>query len=388
MAAGRLATRAEVHKLHDLLGQPEEALAFLNKAPAEDVARLREAMTGRLFDQHSTLYSRAAAAARIVPLKLLVRIITEVIGPELSGRIAGYMATKAAIRLARKLPTAFLTQITLHLDPRRTRDIIAAMPAELVRPVAEQLLAAREFVVGGRMVGYLSDDNLKLVLEVIDNDADLLRVGIFVELRERLDHALGLLDDRRLAGVVQAANTEGLWPEALTLIDFVGLKNRVRLGSLIAAQDEAVLDTLVDATEELGVWPTVLETVNALSSKDRQRLANLPIVNTPDMLDNIIRASQKNDSWSQVFPLVRDMSDDNRRQVAARIADKPEVVLETLLKAADEHQAQDVAAQLIEDMPGSRQASMLTVLKRQAAPFLDKLEKRGKDRGFWQTLRR
>lgn len=212
-----LRSKAEVMKLARLVHREPEQLAYLERLPPEDVRRLREQVTDMLFEAHDGTLQRLAASSKLLPVGLVAKLGEHTFGPMLSARISGMLDPDRAVDVAGKLPPKFLADVAVDLDPRHASDVIAGIPAEQIAKVTRELTRRGEYVTMGRFVGHLSHDALQASVAALD-DATLLRTAFVLEERDRLDALAELVGEDRIAGLVEVAEREDLWPEALDLL--------------------------------------------------------------------------------------------------------------------------------------------------------------------------
>ncbi|MDT0634476.1 hypothetical protein [Spectribacter hydrogenoxidans] len=331
----RLAVRAELQKLARLLDTGPEALDFLADRPAAELRQLREGVAEAMFKRHSSSFRLLASLSGLLPAAITARIAHLALGAFLAGRVTGEMTPKRAVAIAHKLPTDFLAETSLYIEPSRAQPVLAAMPVDMIEKVAVILVEQREFITMGRFVGAVSEAALFRVIDRLDDEA-LLHIGFYVEDAGRLDRILEYLDDDRLRGVIKTATSQSLWPEALSLVQLVGDAQKGRLGDLVAREDETVLDSLVHVAQEQSLWPEVLVAVGSMQPGNRQRVVNLPSVTDPAVLNALIDAAYRQSLWQVVVPLLAMMNDDARAAaVEAGLAQTP-AVWRTWLDAAAE----------------------------------------------------
>lgn len=269
--------QAELTKLSRVLAVEPEALAFLDGASVAGLREFRQAATHTLFDDGRETFRRLAKLSRLLPIPLLVRFTTSLVGPELAGRVASEMDPERAARMSSELPLDFLGEVCLHLDPERSREVIRGIEAACVRDVGLELLRRQEYICMARFVDILERSVLAQMMAAIVDESELLRIGFFVEDKAQLDMLIGLLDDSRLERLIHAAHLSGLWPEAIALMSHVRGETRARLGNMTARQSPALLHSLVFAVHEAGLWGELLEVVHHMSPENQllviQRLA-------------------------------------------------------------------------------------------------------------------
>jgi muconolactone delta-isomerase len=244
-----LRSRAEVMKLARLLDREPEQLEYLEAVPPEDLRVFREEVTDMLFTAHDGTFERLAAASKLLPAGLVAMLAQHAFGPMLSARITGLLDPGRAVDVAAKLPPEFLADIAVDLDPRRASDVIARMPAEQTQRVTRELVRRGEYVTMGRFVGHLSNDSLQAAIGEID-DATLLRTAFVLEERDRLDALAELVGEDRVAALAEAAERDGLWPEA---IDLLMNLDRGRVAEGLARLDPGKRELLEARAREEGV---------------------------------------------------------------------------------------------------------------------------------------
>ena len=255
-AAELLQAHAEVMKLARLLGREPDELGYLERLGPDDLRALRDSVTETLYDANGGSLGRLAAASRLLPSGLTATIGQRAFGPLLSARLAGLLDTDKAVDVATKLPPPFLADVAVELDPRRASDLIASIAPALIGQVTAELVARREYVTMGRFVGHLSDDAITAALAAMDDEA-LLQVAFVLEDKSQLSRLFAKLTKERSAGVIAAAAQDGLWLEALDLLNHLRKRQRKEMVLAALALDEpareAILDTIIahDLTDEV-----------------------------------------------------------------------------------------------------------------------------------------
>jgi hypothetical protein len=248
-AAEALQAHTEVMKVARLLQREPESLEYLESLEVEDLRELRERVTETVFDAHTGSLRRLAAASRLLPVGLSASMGESVFGPLLSARLTGLLDPGRAAEMASRLPPPFLADVAVELDPRRASDLIATIAPALIGQITAELVARREYVTMGRFVGHLGDEAIAASLATMDDEA-VLQVAFVLEDRAQLKRLLSKLPKDRWAGVIAAAAREGLWLEALDMLNH--LSKRQRKDMVLTALElgeparEAILDTIVE----------------------------------------------------------------------------------------------------------------------------------------------
>lgn len=271
----QLALRAEITKLSRLLQTDEKPLSFLEKESVASVRALREACNHALHQGDSKLFHRLAASTKLMPSALVAVIAKAAMGPTLCSRVTGLIEPDKAVDIAKRLPIPFLSQVTLELDPRRARAVLQRMSLDIIVAVAKQQVKDGHFITMARFVDDLTDEAIDAVADVL-SDADILRVGAYVESPKRLDELISRLSDERLRGTLRAASREPevLWDWTLVIWQGVSAKTRRRLGELALLEEQAMI-SMARTLKKQGLWDSLLATATDMSKKAQAHLAAL-----------------------------------------------------------------------------------------------------------------
>jgi hypothetical protein len=330
-----LDARAEVLKLARLLDVSADDLSYLSGLASTEVRELRERATDRLFTSAPGL-AGAAAAAKLIPSGLVATIAQRAFGPMLCARAAGGADTGKAIDVAKRLPTEFLADVAVHLDPRRTAQIIAEVPAEIVVPVAKELGARHEHVAMGRFLAFVPDHGIAAAIGALD-DETMLRTAFVLEHKDRLDHAIGLLPPERLPGIIDTAARLELWSEALDLLGHVSDARLGPIAEVVADLPEETVAALIGAVSADGLWATLLPVVRLMANEARVRIAAMSPFHETEVLVDILRAATSEDAdglWVDLVPLVDALPDEAHSRIAGLVTTLDPAALDVLLRDA------------------------------------------------------
>jgi hypothetical protein len=280
-----LESRPEILKLARLLNRDPDTLSYLEALPVDDVRRLREQVTDVLFSANDRTFARLAAASRLLPAAVNATIAQRAFGPLLAALITGQLEPSSAVEVAERLPASFLADVAIELDPRRASDVIAKIPPRQIAAITRELAKREEYVTMGRFVGHLPDAALAAAIEATDDEA-LLRSGFVQEQKSRLEHVAELLGPARLAGVIETARAEDLWPEALDLLTHLDADRQRDLIERAVKRD-VVLESLVQAAERHGMWGQVLALQSVTSEASQERFRRFVEERHPELLSRL-----------------------------------------------------------------------------------------------------
>lgn len=361
----RLADRAERQKLARALDTEASELDFLDDCAAPELRGLREGISEAMFKRYASSFRLLANLSGLVPATITAKIAHLALGAFLSGRVTGEMPPARAVLVARKLPSEFLAEISLSIEPARAEAVIAAMPTNMVETVAGILVRQREYVTMGRFVSAVSEEALYRVVDLLEDEA-LLHIGFYVEDAARIDQILEYLSDERLRGMIHTATEQDLWPEALSLVQIVGDAQKGRLGDLVAAEDETVLDSLIHVTQAQMLWPEVMVAAGSMAEDNQRTVVNLPSVTDEAVLNAIIITAHEQAIWSIVLPLVALMAPESQAIAIRAALDQEEAVLRGWLDAAGEADLMGHALTVFGNLPPELRKQVFDQLRNQA----------------------
>ncbi|MES1938671.1 hypothetical protein T5B8_00440 [Salinisphaera sp. T5B8] len=293
------AIQAELVKLARVLQTEVAELEHLDYLEAERLRAMREGITEALFEKFRASFTGFARLSSILPLALSARISERVLGPTLSGRIAGEMPPRKAIDLSARLSDDFLADTCLHIDPVRAKPIIAGFPVERAIAITRLLLARGEMITMGRFVDVLPRQTLLAATDAIEQESDLLEIGFFVESSDQLDTVIEHLDTERRKAIVAAAAAEGLWPEVIAMLLRIGKASRLAMAELAMAQDATILDSLIQAATEDDLWPALLQIADEMPGSMIGTLAQEPAFADAAVIRSVIDSVIANDLWAR-----------------------------------------------------------------------------------------
>jgi hypothetical protein len=382
----KLAIRSELDKLGWTLGRDPEALAFLDDVPAEQLRSLRAAVYELLYREDRVLFGRMAAAARRLPIVVVLEIAQR-FGPLLTARVATEMPAARGAEVASRMSTGFAADVCVDLDPRRTRDLITDLPTSWTVEVALELARRGDFATMSRFVDFVSDDAVRGVVDAIEDEAALLRVAFYMGSKNRMDHFFHMLPPKRLEGLVLRVQDEPdeLLPALLSVLIHVSYGLKRELGDIAAAQDESVLTGYVRATQRQDLWPDILPVVAAMSEPCRRTVVNLPILSEPAVQEKIVAAADDHLLWTVVLPLVEMMNGATRATLASIMAASGDATLQGAADAALMTEQWDTLLDLVAVMPAAKQDELGAIVRSygEVEPaLLHRVAQGANERGF------
>ncbi|MBL1077024.1 hypothetical protein JK358_21740 [Nocardia sp. 2] len=273
-----LAARAEVIKLARELHTPAEDLAFLLDSDPAAIRRIRHGMHAALDARHRPMFDRLAKVSALVPNSLAVAIATRYYGPVLCGMIASSLSPERAVALIGHVPTDFLADVSVHVDPAAATPIVRAFDSDILVPVMRELLARKDYVTLARFLVAATDRQLLDVVPHIETGEDLLLVAFNAELdsvADRFEVVLADLSDDRIRDIVQAMHDRDRFAEGLTFMQFLTDKTLGRVADATAALGPEILTHLVESCHRENAWAELIPVATAMSADSLDRLLAL-----------------------------------------------------------------------------------------------------------------
>ncbi len=380
-----LEIRAEIIKLGRVLDLDPARLEFMSAVPAAEIRRLRETAHEFFFNRGRSLFQNLAAATKLLPGKLTAFMGEKVFGPVFVARIAGEMPADRAVEIAQRMPTGFLADVCLQLDPRRVGEIIRQMPPEKVRDVALELVRRGEYITMGLFVGYLSEPAIKLVMAAITDEEHLLRIGLFIEARPQIPKLMRMLPDVRLRNFIKLAQDESknLWAEALSLMAHADTAMMRKLGDMMVDEGEVALTRLLQRSQAQGLWSGILPLIAQMSPDRQSRLVHLEALADPEVLASLFRTAEEEGLWRLILPLVAGMTQGEGAN-AARSADPAKLL--RLFHAAEQARLLPRLLALVEQFSTEERCWMATIAAAMPAELQERFADEVDRADLWAPL--
>lgn len=317
-----LLTRAQVDLLARTLGHPVERLAFLEKLGAADLRRLRDRMSGVLFDEQGEHFERVAPLANLVPPAIIGPAVEKVTPPLLAGRAAGVFARKLALKkiiaFLDKFSVTFMADVAPYIDPRSVAHLAPDFPVDTLVAVAKEMLRRGEYAAGSQFLGYGTVPQIKALEAAIgpDDYEGVVRTAFYIEESADLERILNNISPSTTVDLVRTLveGTDELRLLGLALLARLDAGVSRRLGDIVFDDlGEDAVGTLVDTAVREGGERDLLATVANLSPSSLDMLAvNVTLAET---LDAVVRAAAETDSWAGLLAVAERMSTDLQSRV-------------------------------------------------------------------------
>lgn len=326
-----LAARAEVIKLARELSVEPEALDFLKEASAEDLRTFRYRMCAELDGKHRPMFAKLAAASKLLPNTLTIKIAMKYFGPMLCGMVASELTADRAATLMNHIPVDFLADATHYVDPIAAEGIIQGLSTEKMVPTMQELLRRKEYVTLARFLGAVTDEQLLTVVPLVQTGEDLLMVGFYAEVTDRFEVVVRDLPVAQIHAIVQAAVDLDSFAEALTLMLHLTEPTRARVANAAAEMGPDVVTKMIESAHREDAWAELIPVAVSMSDEYLRSTANLDVWDD-ESLTGVIRAGRDRDLLPQLRKIVSMMDPARLEQVKRLpIAQEPDIAAELAL---------------------------------------------------------
>ena len=234
-----LDTQAELQKLAHQLGTTPDRLHMLEGVAVEDLRHLRGQIGEALFRAGRHAFARVAALSKAVPVSVSAKLTEAVLPPLLAARTAELLEPAKAAEMVSRISDRYLADVSAVMDPQRTPEVIAAIPADRVATISVELARREEWVVIGGFASHIGGPGLKASVATYDGE-QLLHIGFVLEDTSKLDEINALLTDEQVDGMLAAAADKGLWDEIGDMVEHLGAPGAGRLAERFAVAPETV----------------------------------------------------------------------------------------------------------------------------------------------------
>lgn len=330
-----LAARAEVIKLARELSVDPERLDFLREADAEDLRRFRGRLAEELDAPHRPMFRKLAAASKLLPNQITVKIAMKYFGPMLCGMVASELTADRAASLMNHIPVEFLADATQYVDPSAAEPIIQGLATEKMVPTMKELLRRKEYVTLARFLGAVTDEQLLSVVPLVETGEDLLMTGFYAEVTDRFETVVSELPEERIKSIVRAAVDLDRFAEALTLMQHLTEDTRARVANATADLGDDVLTQMLESAHREGAWAELIPVAASMRADNLHKLVNLDVWDD-EALTGVILAAKREDLWASLGPIIEQLDDERVTRLAdLEVLAEPEVAHEIARALSD-----------------------------------------------------
>jgi hypothetical protein len=318
-------TRAQLTVLAETLDVEPERLAHLDRLGAENLRSLRERISARLFDEQAAVFAKLNRLAPLVPNGLVARLSEAIVPPLVAGRAAGALGLRnpeRATAVLTELSPEYMADCAPYLDQRAVAVLAPTIPAELLAPAANVLMARRAYLTASWFLDYATPELVRELEAGIEDKAGLLRTTALVQSDEQLDEIVRALPRDRVAAIVRSAvGSPDLLVAGLSVLSRLSGELVADLGEpLFAELDDDGLAELARTAVQRDATAELLAVAAALPARTVRRLAANPALTEPEALRALADTAAERGDWAGLERIAEHLTGEPARLVAELIA--------------------------------------------------------------------
>lgn len=188
----------EIQRLARVLATDASDLReLLDDAAPEDLRALRVAIVDDLLERNRRGFQNAVALAQRLPAPIAAHVAQRVLGPQLAGRMATFLAPATVEQLAPRIDAEFLAGIAQSVDASRLAPLLGSLSTDTVVGATTALRRREDWVTLGAFAEQLPEGSLRSAVGSLDDDA-LINTARMVTEGER-ERLLAVLPGNRAA---------------------------------------------------------------------------------------------------------------------------------------------------------------------------------------------
>ncbi|MGQ0479760.1 MAG: hypothetical protein ACT4O0_01825 [Pseudonocardia sp.] len=191
----------QIGRIARLLGMPPDEVLGLEPLSEDELRRLHDQISHALFKDGHARFARVASLSKSLPGPVAGKLAERFLPAVLAARVTELLEPAKAADLANRVSLPYLGDISMVLDPVRSRPVVRAIPAERIGEVAREIFRRREYATMAEFVGTVTPGALFAVLGAAA-PRDLLAVVRLLVWNDDLDHAIRNLPEAQVRQIV------------------------------------------------------------------------------------------------------------------------------------------------------------------------------------------
>ena len=330
-----LAAMAEVGHLRRELDVETDTLDFLASYEADDVRRLRIAVSESLASRHRSTFKSMAAASKLLPKPVLSTIGEKAVGPLICSKIAAELEPGHARKIVGSFSVPFLADLCRTLDTISAQPVLLAMPKRTAIPVGTELYQRGDLDTLARFIDVVDIELLPPMLEIVDDDA-LIRIAIVAQSRDRLSVIFEMLSDERLLSLIEAAVRGGVLDQAVVMVSELSAGQVTRVIEVVVGAGDVLITDVIAAVADLDAWDRLLPILAGLEPSDVATVASSPVLTRPEVFESIVDHVTEADALGELVAIIAALSDEQQQELARGVASGSTELAQRLVELSDE----------------------------------------------------
>ena len=227
---------------------PDE-LTGLDGVPDDDLRRLHDQIGETYFAEGRPVFARVAGLSKVLPAVVAGKLAERFLPPHFAARTAELLEPPRARDLVSKVSVPYLAELSLSLDPTRSRPVVRALPPGRVGEVATELFRRREYAAMAELVGTVSPEALAVVLDAASG-RDLLTVVPLLVWTDEIATVVANIADPKIDDVLRAVADDERWDDGSYLLQRLAERAPDRVVARLAALSKPRRERFAQAAAE------------------------------------------------------------------------------------------------------------------------------------------
>jgi hypothetical protein len=253
-----------------IVADPDD-LQGLESVPDDDLRTLHDLIGETYFAEGRAVFARVAGLSKVLPGVVAGKLAERFLPPHFAARTAEMLEPARARDLVSKVSVPYLAELSLSLDPTRSRPVVRAIPPARVGEVATELFRRGEYAAMAELAGTVTLDALSAALDVASG-RDLLEVVPLLVWSDDIAVVVGRTSDAKIDQVLRAIADDGRWSAGNYVLERLAAATADRLTARVAALSTQRHDRFQAAASDGDLGPTasaVLERATQLRAQAR-----------------------------------------------------------------------------------------------------------------------
>lgn len=210
------ATTIQIGRIARLLGVRPADVHGLESISEGDLRVLHDQISHTLFADGRARFARVAGLSKTLPGPVCGKLAELFVPAAIAARVAELLEPAKAAELVNRVSVHYLADISMVLDPVRSKPVVLAIPPGRVGEVARELFQRGEYTTMAEFVGTVGLEALFAALGAA-TPHDLLAVVPLLEWNDNLDHVIRHLPEPQIEEIVTVLEPSELADLALAV---------------------------------------------------------------------------------------------------------------------------------------------------------------------------
>lgn len=256
----------QIGRIARLIAVEPGEIQGLDDVPEADLRALHDQIGEVYFAEGREQFARVAGLSKVLPGAVAGKLAERFLPPQLGARSAEMLEPAKAKDLVNKVSVRYLADLSLALDPARSKPVVQAIPAPRVGEVAAELFRRKEYAAMAEFAGTVTLEALFAALDVASG-RDLLEVVPLLVWNDNIAKVVDQTSPEKIDELLDEVIGNELWDEGNYVIERLPAQARDKAMTRVAdVSDEkfAKFRAAADAGKVGDIAMDMLERAEAL----------------------------------------------------------------------------------------------------------------------------